>query len=291
MNLRIGFIGLGNIGLPMAQRIAAAGLQPAVFDLAAERVAVAVAGGAVAADSAAAVAAASEVIGICVRDDADVVATLTGPRGVLESARRGSLVAIHSTVQRRTVLELSETSKRHGVTLIDACVAGGAVGAAEGSLTVMVGGPAEAVARAKPMLDCFAKTIVHSGDLGSGCVAKICNNVMQYIAWQAAREALLLAQAAGLSVEALEESTRASGVMGESTARFLGLHKRSPEQRRSPPFQSMMQNFLRIAEKDLHAAQALGEEHGLDLPSTTAALPLLARMYGLDESSRDKEKS
>ena len=280
---RIGFIGLGNIGLPMAQRIAAAGLQPVVCDVVAARVAAAVDAGATAAATPAAVAALSDVIGICVRDDADVVATLTGAQGVFAAASPGCIVAIHSTVQRTTVLELGVVAERHGVELIDACVAGGAIGAAEGSLTVMVGGNAAAIERARPMFDCFAKAVVCTGGLGSGCVAKLCNQVMQYVAWEAALEALQLAQAAGLSVEAFEAATGASGALAEPTRRFLGLYKRSPEVRNAPAFQAQLRNFVVIAEKDLGAALALAQEHGATLPSATAALPLMARLYGLEE--------
>jgi len=290
MTPRLGFIGLGNIGLPMAQRVAAAGLRPTVCDIVAARVGEAVAAGATAAATPAAVAAASDVIGICVRDDADVVEALQGKEGVLRTAVPGCIVAIHSTVRLATVLDLAAASATQGVRVIDAAVAGGAVGAAAGTLTVMVGGDGAAVAQARPLLDCFAKVVVHAGPLGSGCITKLCNQVMQYLSWQAALDAMQLAQAAGLSLEAMEEATRASGVLAESTRLFLGMHKRDPAVRNSPAFQAQLRSFVAIAEKDLRSALALAQEHGLQLPSTTMALTLMERMYGVDASSDKKER-
>jgi len=279
MSGEIGFIGLGNIGLPMAQRLMAAGLRPWVFDLAVERARSLEADGARVAESVAALAERCRVIGVCVRNDADVRTVLDAEDGILATAAPGTVVAIHSTVERATILEVAAAAAAKGVDVIDACVAGGAVGAVAGTLTVMVGGASEAVERARPLFAPFAGAIIHTGDTGSGCVAKICHQVMQYIAWLAAREATVLGRAAGLDPETLEAVTTASGVLADSTRRFLGMYKRPDAVRLSPAFQDLLRNFVVIAEKDLHAAEALGDEVGVALPATQAALPLIAWMY------------
>jgi 3-hydroxyisobutyrate dehydrogenase len=131
------------------------------------------------------------------------------------------------------------------------------------------------------MLAAFASTIVHTGPLGTGAAAKLCNQVMQYVAWAAAYDALQLAEAAGLAPEALETITAATGVTGESTRRFFGMHRRPAAVRTSDAFQSHLRGFVAIAEKDLSAALALGRECDVALPTATGALPLMARIYGV----------
>ncbi|MDX2167852.1 MAG: NAD(P)-dependent oxidoreductase [Deltaproteobacteria bacterium] len=283
---RIGFIGLGNIGLPMAQRIAAAGLAPTVYDLRREPMQAVVATGGRAAVSPAALAAASEVIGVCVRDEADLEQVLHGPDGVLTAAAPGTVVAVHSTVRRAAVVALGARAAACDVALLDAGVAGGAVGAAAGTLAVMVGGDAAAVERARPMLACFAGAIVHTGALGSGVAAKLCVQTMQYVAWAAAAEARTLGRAAGLSDDGFAAVTEAAGVLSESTRRFLGLFRRPLAERDAAPFQAQLGAFVALAEKDLDAVLALGAECAVDLPATAAARPWMARMYGYHGSGR-----
>lgn len=284
---RIGFIGLGNIGLPMAQRIAAAGRSPHVYDLRREPIEAVVAAGGRAAASPAAVAAASDVIGVCVRDEADLDRALSGDDGILARAAAGTVVAVHSTVRRAAIVDLGARAAAHGVALLDAGVAGGAAGAAAGRLAVMVGGAAEAVERARPMFDCFAAAIVHTGALGSGCVAKLCVQTMQYVAWAAAAEALMVARAAGLSDAAFQAATEAAGIVSDSHRRFLGLYQRPDAERAAPAFRAQLGRFVELAEKDIDAALALGEEIGMTLPATAATRPLLARMYGLASDAKD----
>jgi len=199
MTIRAGFIGLGNIGLPMAKRLAEAGLETTGFDVVPARVAELEAAGARSAASPRAVAVASDVVGVCVRDDADVRAVFAGDAGILAGARKGTIVAIHSTVQPATVEALAAEASPLGVAVVDACVTGGAAGAAQGTLTVMAGGDADAIARARPFFDCFAKKTVHTGPIGSGCKMKLCNNLMTYLAWTSIYEATMLARAAGLA--------------------------------------------------------------------------------------------
>lgn len=286
MGIRAGFIGLGNIGLPMAKRLVAAGLATTVHDVVAERVRELEAAGAHAARTPRELAAASDVIGICVRDDADVRATALGTDGALAGAAAGSVIAIHSTVQPSTVLEVAGAAAALAVGVVDACITGGAAGAAAGTLTVMAGGDAAHVERAKPFFQCFANRVVHTGPLGSGCKVKLCNNLMTYLAWIAAYESMLLARAAGLPQQTLEEVTASNGNLSDPMRAFLALYKTPAATRRSDAFQAMMRGFVEIAEKDLAATLALARECGVALPGTALASQIMARVYDLDDEGR-----
>jgi 3-hydroxyisobutyrate dehydrogenase len=283
--LRAGFIGLGNIGLPMAKRLPAAGLPTSVLDLARERVEELVAAGAKAAGSPRELASASDVVGVCVRDDDDVRAVLLGPDGVLAGAAPGTLVAIHSTVQPETVIALAEQAAPD-VAVIDACITGGAAAAAQGTLTVMAGGDPAHVERARPYFDAFAKKVVATGALGTGCKVKLCNNLMTYLAWTSAFDATQLARAAGLSQEVLEEVTRSNGNMTDPMLAFLQAHKLPEAVRRSESVQALMRGHLAVAEKDLAATLALARKSGIALPAAALVSQIMARVYGVEDEGR-----
>ena len=286
MAIRAGFVGLGNIGLPMAKRLVAAGLATTVCDVVPERVRELEAAGARGVATPREVAAASDAIGVCVRDDADVRSVVTGADGILVGAARGAVVAIHSTVQPSTVEEVAAAARPRGVDVVDACVTGGASGAAQGTLTVMAGGDAAALARGRPLFDCFAKKVVYTGPLGSGCKTKLCNNLMTYLAWISIYEATLLARAAGLSQEALEEVTGSNGNLTDPMRAFLALHKAPEASRKSDGFQTSLRGFVEIAEKDLAATLTLARDCGITLPGTALASQIMARVYGLEDPKR-----
>jgi 3-hydroxyisobutyrate dehydrogenase len=284
MTLRAGFIGLGNIGMPMAKRLAAAGLETTVYDVVPGRAAeVAGAGDAA---SPREVAAASDVVGLCVRDDADVRAVMLGEDGVLAGAKAGAVVAIHSTVLPSTVIEVAEIAAERGVGVLDACITGGAAGAEQGTLTVMAGGDTATIERARPFFECFAKKVVHTGDLGSGCKMKLCNNLMTYLAWTSIYEATMLARAAGLSQEVLEEVAGSNGNLTEPMRLFIVTHKVPEAMSTSEAFQDRMRGFTEIAEKDLAATLALARECGITLPATATVSQMMARVYRLEDPKR-----
>jgi 3-hydroxyisobutyrate dehydrogenase len=284
--LRVGFIGLGNIGKPMAARLVAGGLETTVFDLAEGPVQDLVRDGAQAAGSPREVAARSEVVGVCVRDDDDVRAVLGGEQGLLAGAALGTVIAIHSTILPSTVRALGAAAAERGVGLLDACVTGGAAAAAAGKLTYIVGGDADPLERARPAFETSAQRIVHTGPLGSGAATKLCNNLMTYLAWLSAFESLHLARAAGLSEEKLEEVTRSNGNLTEPMRLFLALHKAPEETRRSAAFQAMVRGFVTLAEKDLAVTLAFARECGVALPGTALASQLMARVHGLIDEQR-----
>ena len=283
MKPRAGFVGLGSIGQPMARRLLVGGLETTVFDVAEPALAALVAAGARGAASARDVAAAADVVGVCVRDDSDVRAVVLGEQGLLAGAAPGTVIAIHSTILPRTVLEIAEAAGRAGVAVVDACVTGGPMGAERGTLTYMVGGEPAHVERCRPVFATAAAKIVHTGALGTGAATKLCNNLMTYLGFLAAFESNLLAERAGLSREALHEVTRANGNLTDQMLAFLTLHRIPAEQRAEPGFQRMLEGYTTLAEKYFAVTLAFAREHGVELPGTARCRDLMARVYGLSE--------
>ncbi len=287
MSIRAGFVGLGNIGAPMAERLVKGSLETTVFDLNPAAVKTLVEAGARSAPSCRELASRSDVIGVCVRDDADVRSVVLGEEGLLAGVSPGSVIALHSTILPRTVKEVGEAASKHGVGVLDACITGARVGAQQGTLTYMVGGESEHLEHARPAFETSAGKIIHTGPLGTGAATKLCNNLMTYLGFLAAFEATLLARHAGLSQEALEEVTRSNGNLNDQALAFLALHKVPPEQQQSESFQNVVRGFADLADKDLAVTLAFAREHGVALPGTALCQQLMARVYGvIDEKQR-----
>jgi 3-hydroxyisobutyrate dehydrogenase-like beta-hydroxyacid dehydrogenase len=176
--MRVGFIGLGSQGAPMARRIIDAGYETTLW---ARRPATLVPFGdtpAKRAASPAELATGSDLVCVCVVDDADVEEIITGEHGVLAGLRRGGVIAVHSTVHPDTCRRLADRARTHGVALVDAPVSGGGPAAAEGRLVVMAGGEPGTVAYCRPVFATYADPVVHMGPLGTGQLAKLLNNVL-----------------------------------------------------------------------------------------------------------------
>ena len=154
--------------------------------------------GAVWADSPAAASAAADVVFVCVTDTPDVQAVLLGPGGVVDSARPGLIVVDHSTISPVVTREMAATLAERGVTLLDAPVSGGDVGARNATLSIMVGGPTEAFDRVLPLLQRMGKTVTHCGPSGAGQLTKLVNQVLVSVTNLAVCEAMTLATAGGL---------------------------------------------------------------------------------------------
>src|SRR4029078_936811 len=176
--MRVGFIGLGSQGAPMARRIVEGGYdvtlwarRPATLTPFADT-------SAKTAQSPAELAAASDLVCLCVVGDDDVREVLAADNGVLAGLAPGGIVAIHSTVHPDTCRELAESAAKQGVSIIDAPGSGGGPAAEEGQLLVMVGGDDEVVERCRPVFATYADPIVHLGPLGSGQITKILNNLL-----------------------------------------------------------------------------------------------------------------
>jgi 3-hydroxyisobutyrate dehydrogenase len=175
---RVGFIGLGSQGAPIAQRIIGAGYPVTLWARRAATLEPFGATPAKVAGSPAELATASDLVGLCVTGDADVEQVVAGPDGILAGLAGGSVIAVHSTVHPDTCRRLAALAQAQGAALIDAPVSGGAPAAAAGRLLAMVGGDAGPVQFARPVLATFADPVVHLGPLGSGQLAKLLNNVL-----------------------------------------------------------------------------------------------------------------
>lgn len=176
--MRVGFIGVGSQGGPMAQRIIAAGHPTTLWARRAASLAPFADTGARTAESPAALGAAADLVCVCVVGDDDVREVLTGEHGVLAGMQAGGVVAVHSTIHPETCRDLAKIAAAQNISLIDAPVSGGGPAAEAGRLLVMAGGDAEVLARCRPVFDSYGDPVVHLGDVGSGQVTKLLNNLL-----------------------------------------------------------------------------------------------------------------
>lgn len=214
---RVGFIGLGSQGAPMARRIVDAGYpvtlwarRPATLEPFADTPAKV-------ADSPADLAASSDLVCICVVSDADVEEVVTGERGVLAGLGTGGVIAVHSTVHPDTCRRMAGQAEAQGMRLIDAPVSGGGQAAAEGRLLVMAGGDPETVEYCRPVLATYGDPVVHLGPLGSGQLTKLLNNLLFTAHLATAASALTLGQALGV------DPGRLADVMSHGSASSFAL--------------------------------------------------------------------
>jgi 3-hydroxyisobutyrate dehydrogenase len=284
--MRAAYVGLGNMGAAMVERLVAQGVETSVYDLSPAVVEACAAKGARAATSPAAAAAGADAIGVCVPEDDHVRAVLRGPQGVLAGAPRGAVVAVHSTILPSTAEELAREATAAGLGLLDACVTGGAARALQGKLVYLLGGEAEHVARIKPYLDTCAERIVHAGPIGSGAKLKLCINLITYLQWIAAHESMTLARAAGLPLQVLEEAGRGNGQITDLMLQFMALHKAPEAARKSEGMQSYLRLQMHTAEKDLAWALKLAKDCGVALPGTALASQIMARVYAVEDAGR-----
>ncbi len=286
MGLRVGFIGLGNQGKPIAAHLAPAGFETTVYDIAAEPVAEIVETGARAAATPREVGERADVIGICVPADEHVKAVFRGDDGLLAGAAPGAVIAIHSTILPRTATELAAEAGEKGVAVLDACVTGGAARAAQKQLTYLVGGDADALEKARPVFETSAVKVIHAGELGSGAKLKLCINLITYIQWAAAYESFSLARAIGLPQEVLEEAGQSNGQITPLMVQYLATHKVPEETRASEAFQTLMRGHTSIAEKDLAWALDMAREAGVSLPVGGLVSQLMAKFYGVEDPAK-----
>lgn len=209
---KIAFIGLGNMGLPMAKNLVAAGHAVTGFDLSdAAKASLQEAGG-TAADSIAATVNDAEIIVSMLPAGQHVSAVYTEADGVIANAAKGALLIDSSTIDVDTARAVSAKAEAAGFPMVDAPVSGGVGGAAAGTLTFMVGGTDAAFAAAKPVLDIMGQNIFHAGGSGNGQVAKICNNMLLGISMIGTAEAFMLGEKLGLDAQTLFDiSSTASG--------------------------------------------------------------------------------
>ena len=261
---RWGFIGLGEMGEPMAGCLLGQGLDVVAFDHDPARVALATSRGATAATSVAEVALAADVVSICVRDAAQVDAVLDD--GLLEHASPETAVLIHSTIGREACRATAARLTARGVTVLDAPVSGMRMAAEAGTLAFFVGGAQEAVERVRPGLHAMGRIVVHVGELGAGQIAKIANNLVAFANAGILHEATVLARAAGL------DEGRLLAALAEGSARSWAVENWEFLRRRWIDSQPGGAAAVRaIVEKDLALATSAAADAGIEAGFTALA--------------------
>jgi 3-hydroxyisobutyrate dehydrogenase len=208
----IGFIGLGNMGLPMARNLLSAGHELTGFDIVGSELDAAVAAGARAAGSAAGATSGADVVITMLPEGRHVREVYLGEEGIVARADPRTLLIDCSTIDVDSARSVNLAATERGLEVLDAPVSGGVAGAENATLTFMVGGSEAGVARARPILELMGKAIVHTGPSGNGQAAKICNNMMLAISMIGVCEAFVLAERLGLPADKLfEVSSRSSG--------------------------------------------------------------------------------
>ncbi|MHC4562142.1 MAG: NAD(P)-dependent oxidoreductase [Planctomycetota bacterium] len=264
--LRVGFIGMGIMGAPMATNCLKAGFDVTVHNRTAQKTQPLADAGAKVADSPAAAAAAADVVCLCVTADADVLAVVLDQQtGIIAGVKDGVIVVDHSTVSPSVAGQCAEALKAKGAGFLDAPISGGDVGAKAGTLSIMVGGERADFDKALPVLEAMGKTITYCGLSGAGYTVKLCNQILGGAHLVAAAEAILVAKAAGIDLDAMLQAV-SSGAAGSWILSNLGPKMAAGDD--APGF------FVDYQLKDLKLALTAADELKLDLPSATLSTEL-----------------
>jgi 2-hydroxy-3-oxopropionate reductase len=275
---RIGFIGLGIMGKPMARNLLKAGYPLVVHNRSRASVEELSREGARAAGSPQEVAQGSDVVITMLPDSPDVEQVVLGAKGVIEGVRQGMLLVDMSTVAPSTSLKVHRAMAERRVQALDAPVSGGEIGAREATLSIMVGGDEGAFQRALPILQAMGKNIVRVGGPGAGQVAKACNQVIVALTIQAVAEALTLARKCGVDPGKVREAL----LGGFAQSRILEVHgKRMIDRAFQPGFR------MRLHRKDLAIALQTGKEQGVALLATAQAAELMDSLLAQGKGELD----
>lgn len=276
--LAVGYIGLGLMGKSIARNILKAGFplvvhnrsRPAVDELAAE--------GATAASSPDEVAAQVEVVFTNLPDSPDVEQVALGPRGIIEGAHEGLIFVDNSTIKPATARYIAKALRQKGVLCLDAPVSGGDVGARQATLSIMVGGPAEALEKVMPIFSAMSRTVTHVGESGAGQVAKAANQIMVAAQMVAMAELLVFARKAGVDprkvVEAIKGGAAQCWTLDVKPQRLFAGN-------RQPGFKAYMM------EKDLGIVLQTAREYGVPLPATAENAQLFNAMLQMGMGELD----
>lgn len=292
----VGYIGLGNMGAPMATRLLERPGTLVVCDARPETTQPFTEAGATAVATPAEVAAQATVISVTVLDDTQVRDVVAGPDGILSTARPGTVVAVHSTISDVTATELAEICRERGVDLVDAPVSGGAPGAQQGRLAVMVGGSDDAFEAVREPFGYFAELVIHAGPVGAGTRMKLARNLLHFVSFTAASEAQRLAEAAGIDIRKLGKVVRHTDAITGGAGAIMLRDTTAPVADDDPWF-SILSHVRNLGEKDLSLALDLGERFDVDLPLAARALTGLGPGLGVgtgtlaDRSSQEKENA
>ncbi|BBX76093.1 NAD(P)-dependent oxidoreductase [Mycobacterium shinjukuense] len=283
---RLGYIGLGNQGAPMAKRLLGWPGGLTVFDVRAEAMTPFVDGGATAAATLADVAAA-DIISVTVFDDAQVREVINGPDGLAAHAKPGTVIAIHSTISDTTAVELANELRPRGIHIADAPVSGGAAAAAQGELATMVGADEETFERITGPFRRWASLVIHAGEPGAGTRMKLARNMLTFVSYAAAAEAEKLAEASGLSLRALAKVVRHTDALTGGPGAIMFRTTTAPIQP-DDPLHPVLRHTRELGEKDLSLALALGDAVSVDLPLARLALRRLAIGLGVPHTDESR---
>jgi len=276
--VRVGFVGLGQMGAAMAGRLVEDDdVDLCVFDVRPEVVEDFVAKGATGATSVAEVAAGADVLSVMVVDDAQVRDVVDQ---VLAAPVPGLLVAVHSTISPATAEELADTLRAAGMDLVDAPVSGGAMGAATGRLVAMVGGSDEAAERCRSAFAPWAGLVAHVGPVGVGTRCKLARNLLHFCAFAAAGEAARLAEAAGVDPATLGDIVRKTDAITGGPGAIL-IRPTAGEMAGDDPLRPYLAHAEMLGHKDLELAIAAGDELGVPTLMAEQALGLLGAALGV----------
>ncbi|MEX0839624.1 MAG: 3-hydroxyisobutyrate dehydrogenase [Parvibaculum sp.] len=282
---KVGFIGLGNMGGPMARNLLKAGYQLKVFDLSEKAVAALVEAGATKAANAREAARDVEFVVTMLPAGEHVRSVYLGEGGLIAAAIRGTVFIDSSTIDVPSARETTAAAEKAGMQMVDAPVSGGVGGAEAGTLTFMVGGTADAFGKAKPLLEKMGKNIFHAGAAGNGQVAKVCNNMILGISMIGVSEAFVLGEKLGLDAQTLFDiSSTASGQCWSMTSYcpVPGPVPTSPANRDyAPGFTAAMML------KDLRLAQDASKTARTPTPLGAQAAQLYALMEAAGEENLD----
>ncbi len=281
MTTNVGFIGLGVMGRPMALNLIKGGHRLRVYGRRKETMAPLVEAGATACGSPEEVARESEVIFTMVTMTQDVLEVVLGERGVAAGARPGSIYVDMETISPAAARQVAARLAEAGVEALDAPVSGGGIGAASGTLSIMVGGKPEIFERVRPLFACMGKNIVHIGANGAGQVAKACNQVVMLTTLQGLAEAFTFGRKTGLDPERVYQSL--SG--GAAQCRILEvLGRRMVDRNYSPGIEA------RLHYKDLQIV--LNEAHtlGMALPGTALVTQTFNALIGRGGGNQDSSQ-
>ncbi len=276
--MKLGFIGLGVMGRPMALNLMKGGHEMGVYARRAASAKPLTDAGARLHETPAALAAASDVVFTMVTSSHDVEQVVLGEGGVIHGAKRGSLVIDMETIAPAVARGVAQTLAAKGIDMLDAPVSGGPMGAEGASLSIMVGGRPEVFERAKPLFECLGKTIIHMGDHGAGQVTKACNQLLLLVTAEGAAEALALAARSGLDPVKVREVLM-NGIAASRVLEVFG--KRMVERDFAAGIEA------RLYHKDLAIALGLAHEHGHAAPAAAVTMQNINGLIGRGEAGAD----
>ena len=276
--LRVGYIGLGLMGKSIARNILKAGFPVVVHNRSRAAVDELVSEGATAAASPAEVAAQVDVVFTNLPDSPDVEKVVLGPKGIIEGAHAGLIYIDNSSIKPATSRMLAEKLAAKGTLALDAPVSGGDIGARNATLTVMIGGPAEALEKAMPVLQAMGKTFTHVGESGAGQVAKAANQIMVAAQMAAMGELLIFSRRAGVDPQKVVEAIKAGA------AQCWTLDVKPPRLfagNRAPGFKAYMQL------KDMRIIMDTAQQYDIPLPSATEHTKLYQQLIDMGLGEQD----